>query len=846
MIGGQISDEASETSCRVACLSDTYGLESNNGVGRFLQDLRRMAGDANFPLTLFVPGKGGAETGLHRVRAPSFALPGYPDVQLSVPLEHHRKTILRELKAWRPDVMHVSTPGPFGCFGITIARQLKLPLVGIYHTDFPRYARDITVARLNRLLESPERVLDPLRDSLSPLYSTRVQPVLRRMEEGNPEFAADIGRILEILQRNYAAASDGRDIIQRLGDAAHAAMVDALRRFYGRFTLIVARSEAQRSEIEQAIHCDPQRIRCLSPGTDTEKFHPRHRNDELRLKFGIPSEALIVLYVGRLSAEKNFDFLLNVWRRVAGQEEGPEVRLVLVGRGEPGAADRACEVPSVHVLGPQQGEQLSAIYASADLVLFPSTTETLGQVGLEAGASGLPVVVADQGGPQHYVLPGETGYVLPVDDPQPWADLVHQLATDPDTCRQIGRRARTHVEQHYSLAKSLQSYREIHSEAVELNRRARRARIRRSAGVRKSRPAPSRQDRPGLLVVTDYHAGKRYGTAKHRVQKEAALEKMLALAAAEGLDVVYGGDFGDHSARPDRLEEDFLALRRVQRRVGLTKLPLMIRGNHDYGFSDEQLTELTGGCEIHGSLVYAHRPSGVTITHGHVLGLHQVLELIRKSTSPQSLEAALTEDRLDQELKPSVIAYDLANLIESYVQQRGLSGLGAFWEGLFRTRTRLAERLLTLGDYPGRPDAHAWRLIASLVGSYNDVEVAGLLGGAMGSWATVFGHTHDPLARRVTLPSENQQQIPVHIVANAGNINRKRPSCVVARFPSVTVYRYSHDRARLRISRRSSLTLPESTRYSRSPSLEENRSSSEMAAAFADVPKVADEQTTSS
>ena len=131
---------------------------------------------------------------------------------------------------------------------------------------------------------------------------------------------------------------------------------------------------------------------------------------------------------------------------------------------------------------------------------------------------------------------------------------------------------------------------------------------------------------------------------------------MLRCAQQHDLDVIFAGDFGDHGARPSSLAEDFQALRRARRRVGLTKTPVFIRGNHDYGFTDEQLVEWTGGCHVHDSLVFRHVPSRITVTHGHILGLARVLEVVRSGLSPEQIERELCEDKLDQELQPAFIA----------------------------------------------------------------------------------------------------------------------------------------------------------------------------------------------
>jgi glycosyltransferase involved in cell wall biosynthesis len=93
------------------------------------------------------------------------------------------------------------------------------------------------------------------------------------------------------------------------------------------------------------------------------------------------------------------------------------------------------------------GEELAEVYASCDLFVFPSTTDTFGNVVLEAQASGLPVVVTDSGGPQENVINGETGVIVPGDDEEGLCNAINLLLADPDRLRKMGRAARNHVKQ---------------------------------------------------------------------------------------------------------------------------------------------------------------------------------------------------------------------------------------------------------------------------------------------------------------------------------------------------------------------------------------------------------------
>ena len=130
------------------------------GFGRFLQDLRSASSASDLPIHFFVPGKGSDDSDVRFIRAPSFSVPGYPDLKISMPLEHQRKQISHELQKIKPSVIHVSTPGPFGCLGISLAKEFRLPLVGIYHTDFPGYAASIVTSQLAHYQSNPAKLLE--------------------------------------------------------------------------------------------------------------------------------------------------------------------------------------------------------------------------------------------------------------------------------------------------------------------------------------------------------------------------------------------------------------------------------------------------------------------------------------------------------------------------------------------------------------------------------------------------------------------------------------------------------------------------------------------------------------
>lgn len=150
-----------------------------------------------------------------------------------------------------------------------------------------------------------------------------------------------------------------------------------------------------------------RRLRIWGRGVDVERFHPRHRSEAWREAVGAQPGERIVLYVGRVAAEKRVELLPEAIRGL------PNTRLVIVGDGpfRPELQRRCAGLP-VHFTGYLKGEALAAAYASADAFVFPSDTDTFGQVIQEAMASALPVVAARAGGAIDLVQHGQNGYLF--------------------------------------------------------------------------------------------------------------------------------------------------------------------------------------------------------------------------------------------------------------------------------------------------------------------------------------------------------------------------------------------------------------------------------------------------
>ncbi|ASP40741.1 hypothetical protein CHH28_19610 [Bacterioplanes sanyensis] len=172
-----------------------------------------------------------------------------------------------------------------------------------------------------------------------------------------------------------------------------------LRRFHNQTLATLVPSHDTAHSLHRAgIHG----LQVLPHGVDCQRFHPAHRCGSLRQQL----DGEVMLYVGRIAAEKNIPVALNAFRAL--QQRRPQLRLVMVGDGPLREQLQQCN-PDVLFTGVLKGEELARYYASADVFVFPSQTETFGLVTLEAMASGLPVVAYASAAAQQFVVSGESG-----------------------------------------------------------------------------------------------------------------------------------------------------------------------------------------------------------------------------------------------------------------------------------------------------------------------------------------------------------------------------------------------------------------------------------------------------
>jgi len=175
-------------------------------------------------------------------------------------------------------------------------------------------------------------------------------------------------------------------------------------------------------------------------GVDTKLFSPARRDESVRRGLLGDSADVLLLSVGRVSEEKRISVLLDAFAHLS--RERRDVRLAIVGDGPARRGYELTAPAGVSFVGELRGDELATLFASADVFCFPSTTDTFGQVLLEAGASGLPVVAADAGGAQELVSPGATGLLVPSEDPRALAAALLQLAGDNRLRARLGMAGR--------------------------------------------------------------------------------------------------------------------------------------------------------------------------------------------------------------------------------------------------------------------------------------------------------------------------------------------------------------------------------------------------------------------
>ncbi|MEX0594182.1 MAG: glycosyltransferase family 1 protein [Balneolaceae bacterium] len=236
-------------------------------------------------------------------------------------------------------------------------------------------------------------------------------------------------------------------------------MLSYFRWFYGKVDQVHAPTPSMIDDLrEKGVGRD---LRVWARGIDTERFSPVHRSTEWRSSLGIRSNDRVVLFVSRLVWEKNLDIYAEAVQSVSALMEG--VKPVIVGEG-PAREGLEKLLPDGIFTGYLEGKELSRAYASGDIFLFPSVTESFGNVTLEAMASGLPCIVADAVGSRSLVRHGVNGYHVAPGSAEPFAERLAELIGDAELGERMGKASRSRSLE-YSWeqinGQLLQSYREL-------------------------------------------------------------------------------------------------------------------------------------------------------------------------------------------------------------------------------------------------------------------------------------------------------------------------------------------------------------------------------------------------
>jgi glycosyltransferase involved in cell wall biosynthesis len=212
-----------------------------------------------------------------------------------------------------------------------------------------------------------------------------------------------------------------------------------LRRFHNATQCTMVPSQALFDELQAEGFNDLVQV---ARGVDVRRFDAAHRSGALRAQWGAGPDDLVVTCVGRLAPEKNLMTLVAAFEAIRRQQ--PRARLVLVGDG-PLRKELELRCPDAVFAGQRGGADLAAHYASADLFLFPSATETFGNVTTEAMASGLAVVAFDYAAAGRLIRHGENGALVAFEDDAAFVTTAVRTAADLLNCRALGARARASV-----------------------------------------------------------------------------------------------------------------------------------------------------------------------------------------------------------------------------------------------------------------------------------------------------------------------------------------------------------------------------------------------------------------
>jgi glycosyltransferase involved in cell wall biosynthesis len=216
-------------------------------------------------------------------------------------------------------------------------------------------------------------------------------------------------------------------------------IVAYLRKFHNRTAFTMVPTQAMKHQLEAMGF---KNLRVVARGVDTQLFHPDKRSEVMRKSWGVTPDTVVLLSVGRLAAEKNLDLTIQTYQALVST--GRHVKMVFAGDG-PMRAVTELKCPDAVFMGMCTHTQLSTLYASADLLLFPSLTETFGNVTLEALASGTPVLAFDCAAASNFITDHQNGWLIDSDEPRSYIQRAMSITQDTQTLRRAREFTRASV-----------------------------------------------------------------------------------------------------------------------------------------------------------------------------------------------------------------------------------------------------------------------------------------------------------------------------------------------------------------------------------------------------------------
>jgi glycosyltransferase involved in cell wall biosynthesis len=365
-----------EQSLRVAFFPDTY--DEVDGVANTSRQFAAFAKRRGLPLLIVCGGSSNAEKSdgsvlrITRRRGPvGFPLDTKHDFDLL--FWRHYTEVAKAVRAFAPDIVHLTGPSDVGQLGALVAHRLRIPLAASWHTNLHEYAEQRAMTHAGILGESTRRTVGRSIRTSSLAVILRFYKIAQLLFAPNPELA------------DLLAKGTGKPVYP------------------------------------------------MERGVDVTLFGPERR-DRTNNEF-------VIGYVGRLTVEKNIRLLAEIERALMDASFA-NFRFLIVGQGAE-ETWLCANMKKADFTGVLKGEALARAYANMDAFLFPSFTDTFGNVVLEALASGVPAIVTNRGGPQFIVSHGQTGFVA--HDICDFARWIQYLACDRDLLQRMRRSARTNA-----------------------------------------------------------------------------------------------------------------------------------------------------------------------------------------------------------------------------------------------------------------------------------------------------------------------------------------------------------------------------------------------------------------